>query len=75
MIKELDRIVLNINLPVSHLKKGDIGTVVTVHKGGKGYEVEFITLDGKTVSVETLSSNDIKPIRKSQIAHARELAE
>jgi ATP-dependent exoDNAse (exonuclease V) alpha subunit len=71
MIKELDRIILNKDIPASNLKKGDIGTVVMVHNGGEGYEVEFVTLDGSTITVETLSNKEVREIRKREIAHAR----
>lgn len=40
-IKELDRVVLCYNLLEYGLCAGDIGTVVLVHRGGEGYEVEF----------------------------------
>ena len=73
-IRELDRVILDVNLPKSKLKKGDIGTVVMVHKNGEGFEVEFMTLDGKTLTVETLKSSQLKEIRRRQIAHARELS-
>lgn len=72
-IKELDKIVLNKDIPEYNLKKGDIGTIVMVHIEGEGYEVEFMTLDGDTVSVETLKSSDIRKIRKREIAHVRVL--
>lgn len=45
MIKELDSVVLTENLPEHGLESGDIGTVVMVHRGGVGYEVEFVTLE------------------------------
>jgi hypothetical protein len=51
MIKEHDCIVLTVDLPAEGLAKGDIGTVVHVHNGGEGYEVEFMTLDGPIVAL------------------------
>lgn len=39
MIAELDRIILTTNIPEYGLEKGDMGTVVLVHQGSKGYEV------------------------------------
>lgn len=54
MIKELDPVVLTENLPEHGLKAGDVGWVVMVHGGGAGYEVEFVTLTGETVSVVTV---------------------
>ncbi len=73
MIKELDRIILDKDIPGKNLKKGDIGTVVMIHNNGKGYGVEFILLDGNTLSVETLKADEIREIRKHEIASARVL--
>ena len=51
MIAELDRVILTEDLLEYGLKAGDIGTVVLLHRGGEGYEVEFATLDGETLAV------------------------
>ncbi|MEI2611763.1 MAG: DUF4926 domain-containing protein [Candidatus Promineifilaceae bacterium] len=74
MIKELDRVILRSDLPEHSLKKGDIGTVVLVHGLGKGYEVEFVSLDGETVAVVSLLEGEVRPIGRREIAHARPLA-
>lgn len=74
MIKELDRVVLASELPEPGLKVGDIGTVVLIHKQGKGYEVEFVSLDGETVAVVSLLANEVRSIGRGEIAHARPLA-
>ncbi|OGG52218.1 MAG: DUF4926 domain-containing protein [Candidatus Handelsmanbacteria bacterium RIFCSPLOWO2_12_FULL_64_10] len=73
MIKEHDSIVLLQDLPDDGLKAGDIGTVVHVHKGGAGYEVEFMTLTGETVAVVTLLPSQLRPIARGDLAHVREL--
>jgi hypothetical protein len=70
MIKELDIIVLTIDLPGFGLHAGDLGTVVLVHKHG-GYEVEFVTLDGETVAVVSLAPEQVRSVRHREIAHAR----
>ncbi len=57
MIKELDQIVLKEDLPEHGLQSGDIGTVVLIHQNGKGYEVEFVALDGETIAVVSLFAN------------------
>jgi hypothetical protein len=54
--------------------RGDIGTVVLVHEGGAGYEVEFTALDGQTLAVLTLAAKQVRSVRANEIAHARELA-
>ena len=73
MIKEFDRVILLKNIPEYNLIEGDIGTIVMVHEKGKGFEVEFMTLDGETVIVETLSSKYVRPISPNEIAHVRKL--
>ena len=54
MINEHDCVVLTQDLPNQTLKAGDMGTVIHIHQGGAGYEVEFMTLAGETVAVATL---------------------
>ena len=74
MIQELEDVILECDLPKHDLRRGDIGTVVLVHRGGEGYEAEFTTLDGETVAVVTLLAAQVRPAHKREIAHARELA-
>jgi len=52
---------------------GDLGMVVHVHPGGAGYEVEFMTLAGETVSVVMLLPEQLRAIARRDIAHVREL--
>jgi hypothetical protein len=70
MMQEMDTVVLATDLPDYGLKAGDLGTMVLVHKHS-GYEVEFMTLDGETVAVVSLSPNQARPIGRREIAHAR----
>lgn len=72
MIKEHDCIVLTRDFAAEGLKAGDIGAVVHVHRGGAGYEVEFMTMTGEPVTVVTLLSSQIRPIARRDIAHVRE---
>ncbi len=72
-INEFDRVILNVDLPVLGLVKGDIGNVVMVYNGGEGYEVEFMTFDGNTIAVETLLISQIRKVSFREIPHVREL--
>ena len=72
MIRELDAVALAADLPDHGLKTGDVGTVVLVH-GESGYEVEFMTLGGETLAVASLSSQQIRPIGRREIAHVRSM--
>ena len=73
MIREHDCVVLTQDLPDEGLQTGDIGTVVHIHQGGAGYEVEFMTLAGETVAIATLLLPQVRAIAKRDIAHVREL--
>ena len=73
MINELDTVVLSHGIKEYGLKQGDIGAVVHVYQPGDAYEVEFVTGEGETVAVLTLTANDIRPMRKREILHVREL--
>lgn len=74
MIKELDPVVLTESLRDSGLEAGDVGWVVMVHGDGTGFEVEFTTLTGETVSVLTVPSRAVRPVGAKEIAHARLVA-
>ena len=71
MIKELNQIVLKEDLPEQGLQAGDIGTVVLIHQNGKGYEVEFVALDGETIAVISLFANQVRSIKEREIANVR----
>jgi len=74
MIQEHDRVVLVMSIPGEDLQTGDVGSVVNVHGQGEGYEVEFVTLDGETAAVVTLTSDQVRPVHRREIVHARQLA-
>lgn len=70
MIRELDSVILTVDLPGHGLRKGYVGTVVLVHLGG-GYEVEFTTLKGETIAVVSLSKDQVRAVGRREIAQAR----
>ncbi|MHB8380786.1 MAG: DUF4926 domain-containing protein [Candidatus Binataceae bacterium] len=72
MLREHGIAVLVRDLPEFGLKSGDVGTIVMVHPA-RGYEVEFMTLDGQPIAVTSLASNDVRPIARREIAHARDI--
>ena len=71
MIEELHEVVLTTDLPEHGLRRGDIGTVVLVHQGGEGYEVEFTTIDGETIAVVFLRASQVRAGGPREVAHAR----
>ena len=71
MITELDCAALNAALPEHGLAAGDVGTVVHAYKNGRGFTVEFTTYDGTTVALAKVSVDQIRPLARNEIHHAR----
>jgi len=71
MIHELDTIVLSRDLKEYGLTRGDVGAVVHCYVENKAFEVEFVTGEGKTIAVATLSNSDIRPMQREEILHVR----
>ena len=61
------------DIMVHGLKSGDVGTVVHCYEDKAGFEVEFVTAEGKTVAVLTLSPKDLRPFENAEILHARDM--
>ncbi len=74
MNREYDRVVLTTPVPTEGLEAGDVGAVVHVYRDGQAYEVEFVTLDGRTAAVVTLEADQVRSVSKREITHARELS-
>lgn len=72
MIREFESVVLTVDLPELELRKGDLGTVVMIH-GDRGYEIEFIALDGETLAVASVDRTQVRPIAHGEIANARRI--
>ena len=61
-------------LPDDGLEAGDVGTVVHLYGDGTGVEVEFLTGDGATVAVITLSLDEVRALGHGDVLHVRPLA-
>ena len=73
MITEHASVILTEDIPSSDLEAGDVGVVVHIHRDDKAYEVEFMSLDGGTLAIQTLKANQIREARSRDIPHVREL--
>jgi hypothetical protein len=73
MIPEHSLAVLLSDSPQHGLAPGDVGTVVHVHNGGEGHEVEFMDVLGETIAVLTLDARDLRPLQQGEraIPHLR----
>ena len=74
MMQELDTIVLIHDIEHYGLHEGDIGVIIYCYESGESYEVEFVTADGNTIAVLTLTNVDIRPMHRKEILHVRELS-
>ena len=74
MIAEHSLVVLDAEPPHEKLSRGDVGTVVHVYKGGKGYEVEFVDGGGHTVALVTVGCDEVRPIKAGELLHTRKTA-
>jgi len=72
MLKEHAQVVLKKPLPNLGLEPGDVGVIVHVYSQGGAYEVEFLTLDGHTVGLETVDAADLRPAIGNAVVHERE---
>lgn len=75
MMELFKEAVLLVDLADKGLEKGDVGVVVEIYGNHEGYEVEFMTKEGRTIAVETLSSDQVRAINERDIWHVRELTE
>jgi hypothetical protein len=73
MIKELDLVVLTHDIENHGLKSGDVGTVVHCYSDKVGFEVEFVTAEGKTLAVLTLTEEDTRTFKNAEILHTRNI--
>ncbi len=74
MIEELERVALTGPMPEYGLEADDVGTVVHVHAGGKGYIIEFVSLVGETIAVATVRAEAVRALRPREVPHARAMA-
>ena len=71
MLKEHDSVVLTTDVAAEGLKAGDLGVIVYCHRNNEAFEVEFMTLTGRTVAVTTLLSSQVRAIGTSDLPQAR----
>ena len=71
MFEEHVQVVLVTPLPALGLEPGDVGVVVHVHAQGAAYEVEFMSLDGRTIGVQTLQAPQLRAVLPSAVPHER----
>jgi len=60
MPKEFERVYMIEDLPDTPYIKGDVGVIAHVYESAEGFEVEFFAADGSTLSVETVSADQVR---------------
>ena len=64
MIRELDNVVLTHDIEEHGLERGNVGVAVHCYADEMAFEVEFVTTDGHTAAVLTLTNEDIRPMNQ-----------
>jgi hypothetical protein len=67
---ELDTVVLLNDRPDAGLRAGDLGAVVHVY-APDAVEVEFVTAAGRTLTILTLGSDEVRPVRDDDLLTVR----
>jgi hypothetical protein len=73
-IMEHERVVLTTAIHGEGLEPGDVGVVLHVYADGLAYEVEFTSLDGHTAAVVTIEADQVRPVSRRDMAHARTIS-
>ena len=71
--KPLDVVVLARDLPDRGLRKGDLGAVMHVYEPD-GLEVEFVRASGRTESLVTLCTRDVRAVADTDLVAVRAMA-
>jgi len=69
-LQTLDVVVLNEDLPLQGLKRGDLGTVVDVYSP-EAIEVEFVTASGRTQALVTLPASAVREVADDDLVSVR----
>jgi hypothetical protein len=73
------RVSLTEDFPERGLHKGDLATIVEIHKGGQtretGYSLEVFNAVGETIAVLVVEESKICPVKRNEILHVRQLGE
>jgi len=71
-INLLDVVMLEADLPLHALKRGDIGAIVELYQDG-AVEVEFVTAGGYTKALVTLTPDQFSPLDPQDMLAVRRL--
>ena len=70
MLKLLEYVVLNRDIPEHGLCSGDLGAIVETYEPD-GLEVEFVAASGDTQAVLTLATEDVREVGASDVLAVR----
>ena len=70
MYAPLETVVLERDMPVHGLRRGDLGVVVQVYPP-RSLEVEFVTASGRTQALVTVSVDDVRAVADTDLISVR----
>ena len=63
-VELFQRVVINRDIPNEELCRGDVATVVEIHRNNQGnvmgYEVELFSADGQSLAVASVAADDVR---------------
>ncbi len=74
MFKEHEQIVLTADVfgdEGEELKSGDVGIIIHIHPDEEALVVEFMSLNGDTVTIATVLPSQARPVSNADFTHAR----
>ena len=74
MISQHDLVALDVDLPKLGPRTNDLGVVISVHRDGAAYTVEFMNIGGNTIAVVTLSAEEVRRVLPNEMKQSRPLA-
>ena len=75
MFNEHDAIILTKAVTAddgTELVPGDVGFIIHIHSKGKAYVAEFMSVDGETIDIATVTPDHIRSATATDMAHSRE---
>lgn len=69
MFSEFDVVALTHDLSDGVLRTGAWGTVVYRHPDATAYDVEFVTPEGRTLALRTLTASDFRLVDPDEMSH------
>ncbi len=56
----------------TELVPGDVGCIIHIHGKGEAYVAEFMSIDGGTIDIATVTPDNVRSASSTDMSHSRE---